>query len=157
MSRALKTTYCRCHTAYSSRVAPLRCPFCFSRTKANIKDIFLSCKRLIDRKLNRKRQKWGAECDGSRPLPSHQTSEKWGNSFFRKMGKINLLFTNVYFGIFKGCTMPNIDGELEHGEAVAQKVFTELGGHFALFFCIRREIEKHQDPHYSVFGISVSH
>lgn len=93
MPRALKTTYCRCHTAYSSRVAPLRCPFCFSRTEANIKDIFLSCKSLINRKLNRIRQKWGAQCDGSCYLPSHQTSEKWGISFFRKLGKINLLFT----------------------------------------------------------------
>ena len=98
MPRALKTTYCRCHTAYSSRDAPLRCPFCFSRTEANINVIFLSCKSLINKKLNRKRQKWGEECDGSLQQPSHQTSEKWGNSFFRKLGKINLLFTQYARG-----------------------------------------------------------
>ena len=38
-------------------------------------------------------QKWGRKTAEIRHLPSRLTSEKRGNSFFRKMGKYYLLFT----------------------------------------------------------------
>ena len=40
-------------------------------------------------------QKWGRKTAEIRHLPSKLTSEKRGNSFFRKMGKYYLLFTPV--------------------------------------------------------------
>ncbi|MBO5420113.1 MAG: hypothetical protein J6A22_08540, partial [Bacteroidales bacterium] len=42
-------------------------------------------------------QKWGRKTAEIRHLPSSLTSEKRGNSFFRKMGKYYLLFTNEPF------------------------------------------------------------
>ena len=41
-------------------------------------------------------QKWGRKTADITHLPSSLTSEKRGNSFFRKMGKYYLLFTPVY-------------------------------------------------------------
>ena len=40
-------------------------------------------------------QKWGRKTADITHLPSSLTSEKRGNSFFRKMGKYYLLFTRV--------------------------------------------------------------
>ena len=41
-------------------------------------------------------QKWGRKTAEIRHLPSKLTSEKRGNSFFRKMGKYYLLFTTAF-------------------------------------------------------------
>ena len=58
-------------------------------------------------------QKWGRKTADITHLPSSLTSEKRGNSFFRKMGKYYLLFTGMAEGIAKGIAKGSLSKSLE--------------------------------------------
>ena len=59
-------------------------------------------------------QKWGRKTAEIRHLPSRLTSEKRGNSFFRKMGKYYLLFTSVTYSGSLSVTVNDIN--IQHNQ-----------------------------------------
>ena len=77
-----------------------------------------------------------------------------GNAHDSNMAKLwhEVLYTlHMNIGIRHACTMPNVDGELEHGETVHLQLFAKQGIGTLVLLCIRRQIKKHQHPHNPVF------
>ena len=61
----------------------------------------------------------------------------------------------MHLGIFTAGAVAHINGELKHGEAVAQKFLAEVGVGFPLFLGIGRQVKKHKYPHDTVFAETV--
>ncbi len=64
---------------------------------------------------------------------------------------------DVHLGVFLAWAMPQVDGKLEHGEAVCHDALAEIGVGLALLLRLRRQIEKHKHPHNPVFAETVHH
>ena len=64
---------------------------------------------------------------------------------------------DMHLGVFAARTMPQIDGKLEHSEAIRHDALAEIGVGLALLFRFRRQIEKHKHPHNPVFTESLHH
>ena len=62
---------------------------------------------------------------------------------------------DVDFGVFTAWTMPQVDGKLEHRKAVGHNALAEVGSGLAFLLRVRRQVEKHQHPHDSVFAKTV--
>ena len=58
--------------------------------------------------------------------------------------------TDVYAHVLSAGAMPDVDGELEHGEAIAHDVFTEFGRSLTFLLGICGEVKENEDPHDSV-------
>ncbi len=57
----------------------------------------------------------------------------------------------MHVGILCARAMAQVNRELKHREAILQQLLAELGCRLALLLRIRRQIEKHQYPHNSIF------
>ena len=62
---------------------------------------------------------------------------------------------DMHLGILIAWAMPQINGKLEHREAVGHDAFAKSGVCLALLFCLRRQIEKHKHPHNPIFTETV--
>ena len=58
---------------------------------------------------------------------------------------------DMHISIFATRTVPKIDGKLKHGKPVGHDAFAEQRIRFSFLLCIRWQVEKHKDPHDSVF------
>ena len=74
------------------------------------------------------------------------------NTHLTILGHERLHSLDVDFCVLAARAMPQIDGKLEHRETVGHDALAEVGGCFAFFLRLRRQIEKHQHPHDSVFA-----
>ena len=63
--------------------------------------------------------------------------------------RLDTLYMNL--SIFHACTMPYVDGHLEHGESIALQILTKQGIFFLILLRFGRQIEKHQNPHNAIF------
>lgn len=54
---------------------------------------------------------------------------------------------DVYFCVFPARAMAGIDGILEHGKAVLQKLLSEKRCILSVLFCFGREVVIHKYPH----------
>ena len=64
---------------------------------------------------------------------------------------------DVYFRVFPAWAMPQIDGKLEHCEAVGHNALAEIGVGLSLLLRLRWQIKKHQYPHNAIFTETVHH
>ena len=46
--------------------------------------------------------------------------------------------------------MPDIDGELEHGEAIALQILSKLSCGLPFFLCVGWQIKEYENPHYTI-------
>jgi hypothetical protein len=74
-----------------------------------------------------------------------------------KLGHERFHPLDVDFGIFMAWTMPQINGKLEHREAVGHDAFAKSGISLALLFRLRRQIKKHKHPHNPIFTETIHH
>lgn len=58
---------------------------------------------------------------------------------------------DVHIGILPARTVPQVDGKLEHGKAVAHDILAEPRGNFPVFFRHYRKIKKNEYPQDPVF------
>ena len=77
------------------------------------------------------------------------------NPYFSVRGQQVFHTAHVYFGIFAAGTVAHVDGELEHGETVAQEVLAEVGCRFPFALGFGGKVEKYKYPHNSVFAEAV--
>ena len=64
---------------------------------------------------------------------------------------------DVDFSILTAWAMSQIDGKLKHRETISHDALAEIGVGFPLLLRFRRQIEKHQHPHNSVFTETIHH
>ena len=72
-----------------------------------------------------------------------------------KLGHERLHPLDVYLRVFPARTMPQINGKLEHREAVGHDALAEIGVGLPLLFRLRRQIKKHKHPHNAIFAETV--
>ena len=90
----------------------------------------------------------------------HLTKLLVGDTQYADVAKLRherLYPLDVDLGILTAWTMSQIDGKLKHCETIGHDALAEIGVCFAFLLRLRRQIEKHQHPHNSVFAETIHH